>query len=330
MQIDRLETPGAARGWPPPRRRHRQLRRRPPRASGAGARRRSSGARRLGERAVVLDVRPAPGARARARARSAALMTLAQKAEILGALGRRRARGAALHAGAVAELDAGGVRARCWGPAWARSRSWSATTSASGAAATGDARILSELGRALWVRTVAAWRRSLHPARPISSTRVRAALAEGDVGAQRGLLGRRFFVDGAVVGGRGPRPTPGFPTANLATAERDAAGTRCLRLPGSLGAAAEPPREAVVNLGDAADVRRRCRGSCSRCTCSASTGPLRPRCFGSTFVARLREEQRFPDAGRSSRRSGRTSRRRTVLEKAWPNAYSPRRDAWLS
>ncbi|MEJ2680717.1 MAG: bifunctional riboflavin kinase/FAD synthetase [Gammaproteobacteria bacterium] len=49
----------------------------------------------------------------------------------------------------------------------------------------------------------------------VSSTRVRAALADGDFAQVEGLLGRPFEVSGKVVYGDGIGRTLGYPTANL-------------------------------------------------------------------------------------------------------------------
>ena len=50
---------------------------------------------------------------------------------------------------------------------------------------------------------------------PVSSSRVRAALASGDVAGAAELLGRPYAVAGTVVGGAQRGRTIGFPTANL-------------------------------------------------------------------------------------------------------------------
>ena len=50
---------------------------------------------------------------------------------------------------------------------------------------------------------------------PVSSTRIRMALAAGDVAAACALLGRPHFVRGTVVSGKGRGRDLGFPTANL-------------------------------------------------------------------------------------------------------------------
>ena len=49
----------------------------------------------------------------------------------------------------------------------------------------------------------------------ISSTAIRAALADGDVRAAAAMLGRPFELDGVVVGGDQRGGTLGYPTANL-------------------------------------------------------------------------------------------------------------------
>jgi riboflavin kinase / FMN adenylyltransferase len=51
--------------------------------------------------------------------------------------------------------------------------------------------------------------------RPVSSTSVREALIEGDLGWPKAALGRRYAVEGAVVPGAGRGRGLGFPTANL-------------------------------------------------------------------------------------------------------------------
>jgi riboflavin kinase / FMN adenylyltransferase len=50
----------------------------------------------------------------------------------------------------------------------------------------------------------------------VSSSRIRSALAEGDVTLAAGLLGYRFQVQGTVIGGKQLGRTLGYPTANMA------------------------------------------------------------------------------------------------------------------
>lgn len=55
---------------------------------------------------------------------------------------------------------------------------------------------------------------------PVSSSRIRRALADGDIATVNGCLNRRFAVGGEVVRGDQRGRTIGFPTANLAVWER--------------------------------------------------------------------------------------------------------------
>lgn len=50
---------------------------------------------------------------------------------------------------------------------------------------------------------------------PISSTRIRTAVANGDLASARAMLGRPFSIAGMVVRGRAVGRTLGFPTANV-------------------------------------------------------------------------------------------------------------------
>src|SRR5690606_22592349 len=50
----------------------------------------------------------------------------------------------------------------------------------------------------------------------VSSSRIRALLAEGDVAQAAGLLGYRYTVEAEISGGRRLGRTLGFPTANMA------------------------------------------------------------------------------------------------------------------
>lgn len=58
----------------------------------------------------------------------------------------------------------------------------------------------------------------LHGGAPVSSTRVRAALQQGDVGTANALLGHAYGIEGPVVHGDARGRTLGFPTANIAPA----------------------------------------------------------------------------------------------------------------
>jgi riboflavin kinase/FMN adenylyltransferase len=57
--------------------------------------------------------------------------------------------------------------------------------------------------------------------RAVSSSRIRSAIAAGDMAEARACLGRPYSVRGVVVRGDGRGRGLGFPTANLRVAERD-------------------------------------------------------------------------------------------------------------
>lgn len=85
--------------------------------------------------------------------------------------------------------------------------------------AAGDPALLADLGRPRGVEVVAV---PLYADgdQVVSSTRVRAELAAGDVAAAAASLGRPYAVEGTVVvGDRRGRPLLGIPTANLAVPE---------------------------------------------------------------------------------------------------------------
>jgi riboflavin kinase/FMN adenylyltransferase len=83
--------------------------------------------------------------------------------------------------------------------------------------AAGDPALLADLGRPRGIEVVAV---PLHAedGQVVSSTRVRAELAAGDVEAAAASLGRLYTVEGEVVAGdRRGGPLLGIPTANLAS-----------------------------------------------------------------------------------------------------------------
>ena len=81
--------------------------------------------------------------------------------------------------------------------------------------AAGDPDLLAALGRPRGVEVVAVPLQT-HHGEVVSSTRVRAELASGDVAAAASSLGRPYAVEGVVVAGdRRGGPVLGVPTANL-------------------------------------------------------------------------------------------------------------------
>jgi len=154
----------------------------------------------------------------------------------------------------------------------------------------GDVRRLDALGGSLGfaVRVVEpVW----HEGAPISSSRVREALARGAVDSARDLLGRDFFVDGRVVRGDGRGRSIGIPTANLEAVNEicPRAGVYACRVRTPDGA----DRPAVVNLG------RRPTFDQDTLTLEAHVLDFEGDLYGAplrvAFVERLRDERRFPD-----------------------------------
>lgn len=79
-----------------------------------------------------------------------------------------------------------------------------------GAGGAGTADFLRARGFRVTVVPFATWRGD-----PVSSTRIRAALGEGDVAAAAAMLGRPYSASGRVVGGKGEGRALGFPTLNI-------------------------------------------------------------------------------------------------------------------
>lgn len=75
---------------------------------------------------------------------------------------------------------------------------------------------------------------------PVTSSRVRRAISEGDFSTARVLLGRPFDIDGTVVAGAGRGKDLGYPTANLAVDFR----------------LARPPRGVYAGVAHVDDVTR--------------------------------------------------------------------------
>jgi riboflavin kinase / FMN adenylyltransferase len=78
----------------------------------------------------------------------------------------------------------------------------------------GDPALLVASGRELGVRAVSAPRVNFD-GEPISSTRIRAQLAAGDIEAANALLGYAYFAHGFVTPGKRLGRTIGFPTLNI-------------------------------------------------------------------------------------------------------------------
>ncbi len=131
---------------------------------------------------------------------------------------------------------------------------------------------------------------------PWSSSRIRLALAEGDVAAAALALGRHHHVAGQVVTGDARGRTLGFPTANLVSDGEllPADGVYAVTVQGS-----GPERHGVANLG----VRPTFAGREHRFEVHVLdfSGDLVGQRLNVGFVARLRGEMRFdgPDTLRA-------------------------------
>jgi riboflavin kinase/FMN adenylyltransferase len=141
------------------------------------------------------------------------LMTPAQKAEILDALGVDVLAVVPFTPGRAAQSAEEFVREMLAGTLGARTVVVGEGFRF-GHGRAGDAALLTRLGAALGF-AVRSMPPVLHESTPISSSRIREALAEGRVDVAREMLGRSFFVDGRVVKGDGRGRTLGVPTANL-------------------------------------------------------------------------------------------------------------------
>jgi len=127
----------------------------------------------------------------------------------------------------------------------------------------------------------------------VSSTRIRAAVAAGEVEAATALLGRPYAVDGSVVHGDQTGRRIGWPTANVAPADP----RQLLPAAGVYAARLAPVREAgswagVANLGV-----RPTRGGSGLTTLEIHLfdfeGDLYGRAVELSFERRLRAERRF-------------------------------------
>jgi len=116
-----------------------------------------------------------------------------------------------------------------------------------GARRRGDVGLLVAAGRQQGVRVFSAPRVNLD-GEPISSTRIRAQLAAGDVEAAKALLGYHYFSEGIVTGGKRLGRTIGFPTLNVpwSPALEPRFGVYAVRVTGLKSAS---PLTAVANYG---------------------------------------------------------------------------------
>jgi riboflavin kinase/FMN adenylyltransferase len=205
-------------------------------------------AREHGGTAVALTFDPHPSRVLSPDRAPSTLMTLDQREQALGALGIDRvavlpftfelSRETAADFASKVLRDALGARAVVVGEGFRFGRGRE-----------GDLAALRRLGRSLGF-TVVGTRPVIHEGAPISSTRIREALARGAVAPARQMLGRSFFVDGTVVRGFGRGRTIGLPTANLAVVNETLPARGVYAVWCREDAAGGPARRpAVVNIG---------------------------------------------------------------------------------
>jgi len=126
---------------------------------------------------------------------------------------------------------------------------------------------------------------------PVSSTRIRAALATGDFDLVERLLGHRYAIGGHVVHGRQLGRTLGFPTANLRFGGMTPAlrGIYATRVHG----VGDAPWPSVSSFGTRPTVDG--IEPLLEAHLFDFDGDLYGQRIEVEFVARLRDEERFPD-----------------------------------
>ena len=138
-----------------------------------------------------------------------------------------------------------------------------------------------------------------HGGAPVSSTRVRAAVAAGDLPLARLLLGRAFSLAGTVVRGRAVGRSIGFPTANVRPVLpiRPAPGIYAARLVLSEGAhpgaafVPDPADPAQAHFGDVVEIH-----------VPGFSRDLYDQRVEVAFTRRLRGHVPFPDAAAAAAR----------------------------
>ncbi len=138
---------------------------------------------------------------------------------------------------------------------------------------------------------------------PISSTRIRRAVAAGRVEEAERLLGRSFAVEGRVVRGNGRGREIGWPTANMEVENEllPADGVYATRIRTGGG---EGVRPAVTNVGVRPTVGEGTQRVVETHLLDFE-GDLYGREVEVAFERRLRDERRFPSLSALSRQIGR-------------------------
>ena len=159
-----------------------------------------------------------------------------------------------------------------------------------GARRAGDIQMLQDAGRrfGFHVETLPAVH---HGAQRISSSAVRAALAEGDFARTSELLGHPYTMSGHVIHGQKLGRTLGFPTLNLRVVHRPAlSGIFVVQVHGL----ADRPLPAVASLGVRPTVE-----DAGRMLLEVHLFDFAQSCYGKLvrveFLAKLRDEEKYGD-----------------------------------
>jgi len=127
----------------------------------------------------------------------------------------------------------------------------------------------------------------------VSSTRIRRLVSEGRVDEAGALLGHHFFIDGTVVRGAERGRELGFPTANLETSNEMLPPAGVYATAASINGIAWP---SVTNIG-----MRPTFGDVDRVQVETHLLDVARDLYSArvrlSFVQRLRDERKFPDAG---------------------------------
>jgi riboflavin kinase/FMN adenylyltransferase len=155
----------------------------------------------------------------------------------------------------------------------------------------------------------------------ISSSRIRRAVAEGDIAQAHECLGRPFHVAGMVVEGNKRGRTIGIPTANLDIWDERAYPARGVYV--CRAWVAGSPVEAVANIGV-----RPTFGGDERPTVEAHLLDFEGDLYGQTlrldFIARLRAEQKFNGVDELIAQIGRdVQQARQLLKSQLPTSKIP-------
>ncbi len=238
---------------------------------------------------AVLTFEPHPREYLRPDEAPARLMRLRDKAEMLAAAGVDQLRVLRFNA-ALSRWDGTAFTARVLEGALAARRVVVGERFGFGYERSGDVELLRAEGihRGFTVDEVPAF---CVGGAPVSSTRLRAALAAGDLDEARLLLGRDYRISGRVIDGRRLGRQLGFPTANLRLHRRvpPVAGIFAVRVTGG-GLERQP---GVASVGTRPTVGG--REWLLEVFVFDFDGPLYGERLDVDFIARLREERRFAD-----------------------------------